>query len=181
MEQAEIITDRLLLRPFEPDDAAAVRELANNLAVSGTTLNIPFPYPPGTAEKWISTHRRNFELRTSAIYAITLAESAVLLGTITLTWINRTQAELGYWIGEPHWNRGYCSEAVGGLIEFAFEFFEISKIVAEHLRVNPASGRVMQKAGMRRIGSRCKKDRDGNPAQMDIYEIRKAASLARGD
>ncbi len=180
MEQAEITTGRLRLRPFEAADADAVRRLAGNDAVSRTTLNIPHPYPPGDAEKWIATHPRNRALRSSACYAITLAENGVLLGSITLTWINRTLAELGYWIGEPHWNKGYCSEAVRALIEFAFEHLEISKIVAEHLPDNPASGRVMQNAGMVRVGSRRKKDRDGNPAELQIYEIRKTVPAARG-
>lgn len=180
-EQVEIATGRLVLRPFEPADAAAVRRLADNRAVSRTTLNLPHPYPPGTAEKWIAGQRRSWELRSSASYAITLAENGMLLGTITLSWINRTLAELGYWIGEPHWNRGYCSEATRALIEFAFANFEFSKIIAEHLQANPASGRVMQKAGMRHAGSRRKKDRDGNPARMEIYEIRRPAAQPRGE
>jgi len=179
VEQAEIATGRLRLRAFEPGDADAVQVLVDNDAVSRTTLNIPHPYPPGAAEKWIGTHSRRCEMRSSATWAITLAETGALLGSVTLTWIHRSLAELGYWIGEPHWNNGYCSEAVRALIEFAFERLEISKIVAEHLSVNPASGRVMQKAGMQRVGSRRKKDRDGNPAEMEIYEIRKSA-LATG-
>ena len=174
MKQAKITTDRLLLRPFEPADADAVHDLANNFAVSGSTLNIPYPYPPGTAEKWIASHRRKLELRSSSTWAITLADSDLLLGAVTLSWINRSLAELGYWIGEPHWDNGYCSEAVNAVIELAFERMEISKIIAEHLRDNPASGRVMQKAGMSRVGSRRKKDRNGDPAQMEIYEIRRS-------
>lgn len=180
MEQVEITTRRLRLRAFEAADAAAVQVLADSDALSRTTLNIPHPYPPGAAARWIGTHSRNRALRSSAAYAITLAETGTLLGSVTLTWINRTLAELGYWIGEPHWNNGYCSEAVRALIDFAFERLEISKIVAEHLAVNPASGRVMQKAGMIRVGSRRKKDRDGNPAEMEIYEIRRSARSLRG-
>lgn len=181
MESEEITTGRLRLRAFEPGDADAVQVLADNDAVSRTTLNIPHPYPPGAAQKWIATHSRNRELRSSATWAITLAETGALLGSITLTWINRSLAELGYWIGEPHWNKGYCSEAVRALIAFAFERLEISKVIAEHLSINPASGRVMQKAGMRRVGIRRKKDRDGNPAELEVYEIRKSALATRVD
>ena len=104
----------------------------------------------------------------------------LLLGAVTLSWVHRRLAELGYWAGSAHWNRGYCSEAVGAIIGCAFERLGITKILAEHLRGNPASGRVMQKAGMRYVGSRCKADRDGNPAAMEIYEIRKS-SLAASD
>ena len=174
VEQAEIRSERLLLRRFEPVDAEAVRQLADDYAVSRTLLNLPCPYPRGAAERWIATHRRNWEFRTSASYAITLAGPGSLLGAVTLSWVHRRLAELGYWTGSAYWNRGYCSEAVGAIIGFAFEHLEISKVVAEHQRGNPASGRVMQKAGMRYVGSRCKANRDGNPAEMDIYEIRKS-------
>lgn len=173
LEQPDLKTERLLLRPFTPADAADVQRLANNDAVSGPTLNMPYPYEPGIAEKWISAHRRDWEFRTSAVYAVTLTDTSLLLGTVSLTWINRSMAELGYWIGEPYWGNGYCSEAVEALIGCAFEKLGIEKIVAEHWRANPASGRVMQKAGMRHAGSRRKKDRHRKPGDLESYEIRK--------
>jgi RimJ/RimL family protein N-acetyltransferase len=178
VEQAEIRSERLLLRPFEPVDAEAVRQLADDYAVSRTLLNLPSPYPRSAAERWIATHRRNWEFRTSASYAIILAGPGVLLGAVTLSWVHRRLGELGYWTGSAYWNRGYCSEAVGAIIDFAFERLGITKIVAEHLRGNPASGRVMQKVGMRYVGSRRKADRGGNPAVMEIYEISKSSPAA---
>lgn len=172
MEQPPIRTGRLLLRRFELADAGEVRRLADNRNVSGTTLNIPFPYEPGVAEQWIGTHARNWTFRTSASWAVTLAESQSLVGAITLTWMNRSAAELGYWIGEPFWGKGYCSEAAVALIEFAFAELGIERILADHFRSNPASGRVMQKAGMRRVGSARRRDRYGDKVDMEIYEIR---------
>jgi len=174
LQQPEINTDRLLLRRFSLADAAEVRRLANNYAVAGATLEMPYPYEPGTAENWIGSHRRKWQFRDSAAYAVTLAETDVLLGAVSLTWINRSMAELGYWIGEPYWGNGYCSEAVRALIGFAFEQLDIDRIIAEHWRRNPASGRVMEKAGMRRFGSRFKKDRQRRRAELQIYEIRRA-------
>lgn len=170
--QPQIETERLLLRGFTRADAEAVRRLADNFNIARHTLNIPHPYGPGVAENWIAGHARLWQLRTSASWAITSAGEGTLLGTITLTWINRTRAELGYWIGEPYWGNGYCSEAVRALIAFGFERLELKQIIAEHLRGNPASGRVMQKAGMRHTGSRRKPDRDRRQADMEVYEIR---------
>ena len=170
--QPQIETPRLLLRRFEPADAADVRRLADNYSLARHTLKIPHPYLPGVADNWIAGHARLWELRTSGTWAITLAADQTLLGAITLTWINRTRAELGYWIGEPYWGNGYCSEAARALIEFGFEQLELKRIIAEHLRNNPASGRVMQKAGMRHAGSVRKLDRNRRKAEMEIYEIR---------
>ena len=89
-----------------------------------------------------------------------------------MAWINRTRAELGYWVGEPYWGNGYCSEAACALIDFGFEQLELKQIIAEHLRNNPASGRVMRKAGMQHIGSARKPDRERRKTDMEIYEIR---------
>lgn len=178
MEQPPITTGRLLLRRFELEDAGDVRRLAENRNLSKTTLNIPWPYGPGVAEKWIGTHARNWTFRTSASWAIIVAESQTLVGAITLTWMNRSTAELGYWIGEPYWGRGYCSEAAGALIQFAFAELGIKRLVAEHLRSNPASGRVMQKTGMRQVGSARRRDRYRDKVDMDIFEIRKTPPAA---
>ena len=171
--QPEIQTDRLLLRRFEPEDADEVRRLANNRNVSKTTLNIPYPYEPGVAEKWIGTHARNWAFRTSASWAVTIAAADTLVGSISLTWMNRSMVELGYWIGEPHWGKGYCSEAAAALIEYAFDRLRIERILAEHLRSNPASGRVMTKAGMRRVGTAKRRGRYSKRVDLEVYEIRR--------
>jgi RimJ/RimL family protein N-acetyltransferase len=178
--QPPVRTGRLLLRRFEAEDADAVRRLADNRNVSETTLNMPWPYGPGVAERWIGRHAGNWASRSSASWAITFADTRTLTGAITLTWIHRSAAELGYWIGEPFWGRGYCSEAAGALIGFAFAELGIERIVAEHLRRNPASGRVMQKAGMQHVGSVRRRDRHRRMADMEIYEIRDTPEVETG-
>jgi RimJ/RimL family protein N-acetyltransferase len=176
--QPPIRSGRLLLRRFAAGDADEVSRLAGNRNVSATTLNIPYPYEAGVAEQWIGGHARNWATRSSANWAIVVDDSQTLAGAISLTWIERSTAELGYWIGEPFWGRGYCSEAARAVIEFAFAELEIERIVAEHLRTNPASGRVMQKAGMRHAGSARRRDRNRNRVEMEIYEIRAASDFA---
>ena len=57
-------------------------------------------------------------------------------------------AEMGYWIGKPYWNRGYGTEAAGGVLRYAFEQLGLNRVYAAHFRRNPASGRIMQKIGM---------------------------------
>jgi [ribosomal protein S5]-alanine N-acetyltransferase len=59
---------------------------------------------------------------------------------------------MGYWIGVPYWGRGYCTEAAGALLAHAFGPLGLHRVHATHLTRNPASGRVMQKLGMRHEG-----------------------------
>lgn len=147
--QPTLETARLLLRPFRTSDADDVQRLAGDRAVADTTLNIPHPYEDGLAEKWISNHRGWFEQDEQAVFAITLLAHGTLIGSVQLH-IHREddRGELGYWIGKPYWNRGFCSEAARALVGFGFEQLGLNRVHAWHFSRNPASGRVMQKLGM---------------------------------
>ena len=57
-------------------------------------------------------------------------------------------AELGYWLGVEYWNLGFMSEAAAAVIDFAFGVMGLNRVFAQHMTRNPASGRVMEKAGM---------------------------------
>jgi len=142
-------TERLILRPFEPDDATDVQQLAGNEEVARNTLAMPFPYLDGMAEAWINNQQKEFEEGRAIVFAITLRPSNKLIGAIGLSLqLQYSLAEMGYWIGVPYWNYGYCTEAVKAVINYGFENLKLHKITASHFENNPASGRVMEKAGM---------------------------------
>jgi ribosomal-protein-alanine N-acetyltransferase len=151
--QLIIETEQLVLRPFTASDASRIQELAGDRDIASTTLNIPHPYEDGMAEEWLATHQERFEKGESAIYAITHRGSAELIGAIGLEIAkDHNRAELGYWIGKPFWNQGYCTEAARSIVEYGFNDLQLRRIVATHLKRNPSSGRVMQKIGMVREG-----------------------------
>jgi RimJ/RimL family protein N-acetyltransferase len=117
--------------------------------VADTTSNVPHPYPDGAAEAWIGGHAQRFERREIMVLAVTLLHTGELAGCISLALRdNDDRAELGYWMGMPYWNHGYCSEAARALVAYGFEQMGLHRIYAFHFVRNPASGRVMQKAGM---------------------------------
>jgi len=146
--QPTLRTARLALRPFELTDAAAVQRLAGEREIADTTLTVPHPYLDGMAEAWIATHRELWEKQDHAIFAVTPPSDGVV-GAIGLhLHLAHRRAELGYWIGRPFWNRGYATEAARALITFGFETLQLNRVHASHLTRNPASGRVMTKAGM---------------------------------
>ena len=116
------------------------------------TTNVPHPYEDGMAEEWIGGHEAAFQKGSEIVFAITL-RSGGLAGAIGLS-INgkHRRGELGYWIGKPFWNNGYCTEAVGAVVRYGFEELGLNRIEARHMTTNPASGRVMAKAGMKLEG-----------------------------
>jgi ribosomal-protein-alanine N-acetyltransferase len=147
-------TERLILRPFIPEDAADVQRLAGDRAIADTTLNIPHPYEDGMAEEWISGHQEMFDEDKGLTLAVTAKDGGHLIGAISLMGINRrfSRAELGYWIGRPYWNKGYCTEAGRAVLGYGFEELSLNRIFASHFARNFASGRVMVKLGMQREG-----------------------------
>lgn len=146
-------TDRLKLRQFNLDDAKDVQRLAGDRAIAEVTLNIPHPYGDGMAEGWISTHEKSHAEGKSLNYAIVHKEEKHLIGCISLM-ISRDddRAEIGYWIGKAYWGKGYCSEAANELIDYGFKELKLNRIFGRHLKKNPASGRVMEKIGMKYEG-----------------------------
>lgn len=144
-----LTTDRLVLRPFSLEDAKDVQRLADDRDVAATVTNLPHPYEDGMAEEWIAGHESAFQGGSEVILAIVLKPDA-LVGAIGLH-INEKhrRGELGYWIGKAFWNKGYCTEAVPAVVRYGFEERRLNRIEARHMTKNPASGRVMEKAGMR--------------------------------
>lgn len=149
----ELHTERLRLRAFTAGDAADVRRLAGAFEIAGTTQNVPHPYPEGAAEQWIAGLSPAWASGAGITWAIAARDAGELVGAIGLRLTpEHAMAELGYWIGVPHWGRGYATEAGATVLDFGFGTLGLNRIQARHLVRNPASGRVMAKLGMRYEG-----------------------------
>lgn len=144
-------TARLTLRPFTLDDAPAVQQLAGAYEVALNTLMIPHPYPDGKAEEWIGTHQDDFDQDRIIHFAL---DDGQLVGAMALILKpDQDMAEIGYWVGVPFWNRGYTSEAAAEVMRYGFEERGLNRIYAAHFARNAASGKVMQKLGMKHEGT----------------------------
>ncbi|OEH56246.1 acetyltransferase [Oceanobacillus sp. E9] len=144
-----IETERLTLRPFTLEDAEDVTNLCDNYNIYKTTLHIPYPYTLENAKEWISSHEINRKEDTLYQFAITDKDSGELYGSISLSnRKNHQNGEIAYWLGEEFWGRGFVTEASKAMIQFAFKEKNFHRVFAYHLKINPASGRVMKKCGM---------------------------------
>lgn len=145
--------NHVILSPFTVDDAFLVQKYAGAAEVARTTLNIPHPYPAGAAETWIASHLPQYLEKKNAVFAIRSSTTGELYGAISLGLnMHHQNAEMGYWMGVPFWNQGFCTEAACRLIQFGFEDIGLNKICSRHLVGNPGSGRVMEKSGMKKEG-----------------------------
>lgn len=172
-ERPTLRTKRLVLRPFSFEDAPVVQRLAGDRDIAATTVNIPHPYEDGMAEAWIATHQDRFEKGEQAAFAITISSTEELIGAVGLG--IRTEyrrAELGYWVGKPYWNHGYCTEAAATVVQWGFDALGLERVYATHFAGNHASGRVMQKLGMKHEGTlRGHIYKWGVPQDLECYGI----------
>jgi len=166
----ELKTERLVLRPWKPGDEKALLRHANNRNIWIRLADrFPYPYTRKDAKRWIrASERAPFP---PAQFAIVLDGEAIGgIGFERKTELGRFTAELGYWLSEMHWGKGYATEAVRAMADYAFSRFDFVRLEARVLEGNPASGRVLEKAGftletaMRRAGFK-----DGRVLDLLLY------------
>lgn len=152
--QPSIETGRLILRPLVAEDAPTVALLAGRREIADTTISIPHPYSEQQARDWIALRSGQANPGKEIVFALTLKLGENLIGGMGLGSIDHehAQAEMGFWIGVDWWGQGFATEAARAVIRFGFEELKLNRIYAHHMVRNPASGRVLAKAGMQREG-----------------------------
>lgn len=140
-----INTERLFIRTFRPSDAEDVFEWR-----SDPEVNRFMPYPcDGNVEEvrqrieeWITDNDK---------YAIVLKETDKVIGDISLEWSEKDSAyEIGYNINRGFWRNGYATEAVRGILDWAYKELSARDFTAFYAKENGASGRVLEKCGFAR-------------------------------
>jgi [ribosomal protein S5]-alanine N-acetyltransferase len=148
---AMIETERLRLRPLTMDDAPTVQELAGRREIAAMTLSIPHPYSLEQAQDWLAKRLAAGGEGNDAVFGIVLGNTGQLIGTVGLREIDadHSRAEMGFWVGVEWWGQGYATEAAQAVLRYGFEHLKLNRVYAHHMTKNPASGRVLEKIGMR--------------------------------
>jgi RimJ/RimL family protein N-acetyltransferase len=147
-----LVSERLLLRAPEKADTNAIAHLANNINVASKVSRMPHPYTEKDAENFIA--RVASGAMGKCVYAVTLTETRDFIGCCALERQEGGRGlEIGYWLGEPYWNRGFATEAAQTLIDFGFRHFDGDFIDARVRVMNIASRRVIQKCGFQFQGT----------------------------
>lgn len=145
-EDMKIDIGRWQVRSFHVEDAVALARYANNRNVSRNLRDrFPSPYELSDAREWIE-----FATTQSPETNFAIASESEAIGGIGITLqsdVNRHTAEIGYWLGEPHWGQGIATAALKAVTDWAFAEFDIVRLYGEVFEWNPASGRVLEKAG----------------------------------
>jgi len=156
IDRAELVTQRLVMRAPRESDIAELVQLADNRHVAQMLARMPHPYGEAEARTFIAMSALK---KPGATYVLTLAgpeagpgaDTGGIVGCAALN-VRDRGLELGYWIGEPHWRRGFATEAAHALVDLAFRATNISVLHASARVINPASRRVIQKCGFQYAG-----------------------------
>jgi RimJ/RimL family protein N-acetyltransferase len=140
-------TKRLALRAPRLEDAKTVAALANDRRIAENTARIPHPYKVADAESFIGRANKN---NGDAVFLIKLRGGNVI-GACGVTTVD-DQAELGYWLGVAHWGKGYATEALHAVIDYAFTDLTHEALNAGARVTNPTSRRVLEKCGFQWTG-----------------------------
>ena len=145
-QPAVLRTARLTLRGPAPGDAEALAALADDLAVVRMTSRMPHPYTPADAQAFLDRAGAE-DLRSEATWIIQDGEGPV--GALGLFPADPPGLgpELGYWLGRPVWGRGYAGEAVSAAVAWSDSVWRRRCLQARCFIDNPASIRVLDKAG----------------------------------
>jgi len=141
-----IATERLILRPLEAHDAAAMTLLASDIRVAERLNRIPHPYSLDDAKAYIAYANAGLKKGTHVCLAIVRRVDHTFLGVIGL------EEELGYWIGHRFWEQGYGKEAVHSFMHFCFFALNQKEIEAKALMANLASCRILEGLGFQNLG-----------------------------
>ena len=135
-----------LIRSWRTDDAAALAHHANNRKI---WLNVrdrfPHPYTQADAEAWVAKAPAAVPETQFAIEVD--GEAAGGIGVFLQEDVERYSAEIGYWLGEAHWGKRITTSAVQRFTDYAFEAYGLCRLYANVFVSNPASCRVLERAG----------------------------------
>ncbi len=163
----------IALRPWHIDDANELAVIANNKHIAQYMADVfPHPYTIENAKTFIAMATNN---PNSKIFAITIdGKPAGSIGLHLQTDILRKNAEIGYWLGEPYWNKGIITKAIPQMIDYGFKHMDIVRIFARIFGTNIASQKVVEKCGFTLEGKYDKTlFKNGEYLDELIYAIRK--------
>lgn len=170
-----IETERLLLRPLTDNDAA---EMFKNWTCDERVAGYCRWHPHGSVQETkelLKMYKNQAEKGFDFRWGIELKSNGELIGIIDVVNLseNKKTAKIGYNLAYDYWNNGYATEALNRVINNLFKN-GMDRIIGKHHIDNHASGRVMEKCGMRFVGLSKTQAKLGSDEECDVkcYELK---------
>lgn len=143
--------EKIILRPLNDNDSAELARLANNKKVWDNLRDfMPFPYSIEDAVFFINMVKEEKPAMTFAIEFD--GHLSGVIGLVAQKDVYRKTAEIGYWIGEPYWNKGIATAAVKLITEYGLDQLDYVRIHTGVFEYNIGSMKVLEKNGYKNDG-----------------------------
>lgn len=153
MKTPRLETERLILRPVRADDAAETfdcwmrDEEVSRYMLWNASNDIR------DAESFVEYELAELENSLWNRWMIVLKSSGKLIGTCLLFYNeDERHWDISYNLGTAFWGKGYTTEAMQTVMEFAAEELNVTQIETSYAKENAASGRVLKKLGFETVG-----------------------------
>ena len=158
-----IETDRLILRRYKIEDADAMyKNWASDSEVTKFLTWQPHSsvdVSRSIIEDWLKEYSDEKYYHWAIVFRDNGNEP---IGDISVVQMNEdiSMVHIGYCLGRAWWSRGIMSEALKAVMDFMFDTVEVNRVESRHDQMNPNSGKVMQKCGMKYEGTLRSADRN---------------------
>ena len=163
-----LATEPLVLRAPRLEDVKAMAALANDRRIAENTRRLPHPYTVADAEQfvhWVSSSSGEMAL-------LVMLPDDTLIGAVGLGTLDGPAPEIGYWLGAAYWGKGYATEAVRAVIDYAFTELDHEALQAGARVTNPASRRILEKCGFQWTGvGLCRIRAISSSAPIDLFRL----------
>ena len=152
MSRPVIRTERLVLRAPCPEDLDRCAELLGDYEVAKMLSRVPYPSDLEQGRQYLARSVQRWENVAEADeLGFHVDHEGKLIGGLGFKKLQETP-EIGYWLGRPYWGKGFMSEALRAAVGWVFENTGHERLACEAMPENPASIKVMEKAGFRAVG-----------------------------
>jgi RimJ/RimL family protein N-acetyltransferase len=147
----QLKNDKITLRAFTDDDKEELARLANNKKIWDNLRDLmPHPYTIDNAIFFINlTKQENPQMTFAIVYA---GELCGVIGLVGQQDVYRKTAEIGYWIGEPFWNKGIATGAVKLITDYGLNQLDLVRIHTGVFEYNITSMNVLERCGYKKEG-----------------------------
>lgn len=168
-------TDRLILRGVELTDAPSYKNhFVDYEIIAHLSHLVPWPYPDDGVDSFLKTSILPRQGRDRWMWGIfEKANPTELIGSVDL-WREGIPEHRGFWLGKNFWGKGYMTEAVEPVMDFAFDALSFEKLVFSNALGNERSRRVKEKTGARFTGTKPSKLVDPKYFESEIWELTKS-------
>lgn len=168
-----------VIREWKLEDKDKLAEMLNNKNILNNLRDgLPYPYTVNDAENFIASMLSADKSKTFS-FAITVNNIAIgSIGVFRCDNIHSQTAEMGYYVGEPYWGKGFATSAVKQVCKYIFDNTDIIRIFAEPFTYNIASRHVLEKAGFQFEGTlHSNAVKNGKILDMNMYAYIKVKAV----